>query len=92
VFGAIVWQEFWDVVAGMQGLKVLNVFITLIGPYFVKTNMVEDLLKPMQAVKNCDEFSVELGPIIPALPLIARPYRLRILNTGGDGLVLIPHE
>jgi hypothetical protein len=78
MFGAIVWQEFWGVVAGMQGLKVLNVFI--IGLTLARAKQVEELLKPMQAVKQCDEFSVGLGPTLEAPPHIVSPFKLRILT------------
>jgi hypothetical protein len=90
-FGAICWQEFWGVVAGMQGLKELNVLI--IGLRHLYTDGIEDFLKPIHAVKQCDKFSIGLGLGITELPHIEGPFELRVLTpeevmdlyTGGAG-------
>jgi hypothetical protein len=92
MFGAIMWQEFWEVVAGMQGLKVLNVFSTFIGPAFVKKKTVNDLLKPMRGSHTLRRVHRRTESHHPGAPHIASPFKLRVLNTGGDGEFFIPSD
>lgn len=80
VFGAIVWRAFWDVVAGMQGLRVLNV--CLIRAWLPSIERLEQLLEPMRVVKQCDQFFVDIDPQLAKRELfgeVSGPFELRII-------------
>jgi hypothetical protein len=81
VFGAIVWKEFWDVIAQMPGLRALLVYIA--GVWIASMTNLQELLEPMQAVKQCDEFVVVVnsnGARWQLLEDVSGPFEFRLVT------------
>lgn len=64
----------------MPGLKVLLVYIA--GVWINSMTNLQELLEPMQAVKQCDEFVVVVNPDVARLGLlgdISGPFKFRLV-------------
>jgi len=59
VFSDETWNEFWTLIAGMQGLQVLKVYLS--GHPRFSERELQRFLQPLMAVEQCDNFVLYLG-------------------------------